>query len=149
VNAAGLLFDPWVVLLAVGIAASFVCTLVMITGISPTRRTSRPSEISQRAPLPTASASAIRERAAARADAAVASSRVHVLTDLRIAGEVVGRPAGHEPRVGDGHRGPYAVTGDDAHAIVAQFVEHDPRRIAEVITEWIRADIQRPKPESS
>jgi hypothetical protein len=137
----------WTMLLVLGIAASFI-TVVMIVGTAPTKR----NAISE---LPPGSlAKAVRENASARAAAAVRNRPGHQLTNVRaldataieghLASDPAGGPAGQTPaRAND-----EVSSGDgsaEAEAIVRHFAVHDPKRIAEVITAWIRADTNNAK----
>lgn len=137
----------WTMLLVLGIAASFI-TVVMIVGTAPTKRNGMPE-------LPPGSlAKAVRENASARAAAAVRNRPGHQLTNVRtvdataIEGYLVGDPANGaagqttSPANGDGSSGDGSA---EAEAIVKHFAVHDPKRIAEVITAWIRADSNNAK----
>lgn len=129
----------WTALLVVGITASFV-TVVMIVGSTSTKR-AQPG----RPELPPGSlARAIKDTAAARASEANRHHRGLPLTNVRPVEPA--RPpsagpgaAGQTPAVPNDHGDGGDGTGTAA-AILAHFAEHDPKRIAEVITAWIRAD---------
>lgn len=135
-------------LLVLGIAASFI-TVVMIVGTAPTKRNGRPEL------APGSLAQAVRENASARAAAAVRNRPGHQLTNVRpldataIEGYLAGEPADDAPAGqtspqahGDGSSGDGSA---EAEAIVRHFAVHDPKRIAEVITAWIRADSNNAK----
>ncbi len=137
----------WTMLLVLGIAASFI-TVVMIVGTAPTKRNGAPE-------LPPGSlAKAVRENASARAAAAVRNRPGHQLTNVRpldataiegyLAGDLASAPAGQTSTRANGE----GSSGDgsaEAEAIVKHFAVHDPKRIAEVITAWIRADSNNAK----
>lgn len=126
--------DFWTLLLAAGVLAMFATTVYMISG-SASKKAAKPEALS---PLRVATANAVRERAAAAARAkaaAAARDRVHELTDVR---EV---PAGQTERGADGQQPQPAVSPEEAEAILAHYAEHDPNRLAEVIIQWIRSDV--------
>jgi flagellar biosynthesis/type III secretory pathway M-ring protein FliF/YscJ len=159
----GAAFDLWTVLLALGIVVTFASTVALIVGLAPARRaaqrTSSDGEVVAVPALPTRSASTVRDAAARRARAAAAAAgeqravagattRTHVLTDVHVVrpappGDPDGptrHAAGQASADGDGRVQEAGVTREEADAIVAHFAEHDPSRIAEVITQWIRSD---------
>lgn len=148
-------FDVWTVLLALGIVVTFASTVALIVGLAPARRAGprapADAEVTAVPALTTRSASTVRDAAAKRARAAAAAAgerrstdaptRAHVLTDVQIVRPAsVDRAAGQPPAGGDGPVQESGVTRAEADAIVAHFAEHDPSRIAEVITQWIRSD---------
>ncbi len=140
--------DVWSALLAVGLVATFVTTVSLILGWTPGRRTARrPQPPTTSVPWRVSTADSARERAAsiARAKAEAAGrTRGIELTEVR---EL---PAGHAAAAGqdvadrndpeEPHEG--AVSSEEATAIMHHVAEHDPLRIAEVMTQWIRADLQ-------
>lgn len=145
--------DVWTVLLGLGIVVTFFSTVAMIIGLTPARRPSTPHGGTPQvatphatAPLALGSASSVRDRAAARAKAAAAAAapppspneRSHTLTDVHVI-----RPTGQGEGPQDGSGEEPALTEYEANAIVAHLAEHDPARIAEVITQWIQSD-QKP-----
>ncbi len=142
--------DVWSVLLAIGLAGTFVTTLFLVTGWTPGRRgAQRPAAPTTSVPWRVSTADAARERAAAiaRAKAELAGrERGRQLTDVRVleastAGDpAAGQDAGRE----DGPGAPQdpAVTPEEASAIIAHFAENDPTLVAEVITQWIKADVK-------
>ena len=135
--------DFWTVLLAAGILAMFVTTIAMIVGLTPGKKAAKSEQMS---PLRVATANATRERAAAAARAkaaAAARERGLHLTDVQVV------PAGHGAADGDGRQPEEpAVSPEQAEAIIAHYAENDPNRLAEVIIQWIRSDVdneaQRP-----
>lgn len=142
--------DVWSVLLAIGLTGTFVTMLFLITGWTPGRRTpQRPAAPTTSVPWRVSTADAARERAAAiaRAKAELAGrERGRHLTDVRtveatVAGEGA---AGQDPGREDGPVVPQdpAVTAAEASAIIAHFAEKDPTLVAEVITQWIKADVK-------
>lgn len=128
--------DFWSLLLTVGVLAMFVTTVFMILGLNG-KKVAKVAPIS---PLRVASANAARERASASAKAkaaAAARARGMRLTDVRDvpAGQVAGvgdRPTPQQP----------AVSPEEAEAIIAHYAENDPNRLAEVIIQWIKSDVQ-------
>jgi hypothetical protein len=136
--------DFWTILLAVGVLAMFVTTVLTILGLTPGKKASKTEAIS---PLRVVTANAARERAsaAARAKAAAAArERVHQLTDVR---EL---PAGQTAAGVDDQRAQQpAVTPEEAEAILAHYAENDPNRLAEVIIQWIKSDVNNEAPRPS
>lgn len=156
--------DVWTVLLGIGLVVTFVSTVALIVGLAPARRAaSARAQVAPAPPVPPApsvgsvdlgSASTVRDRAAARARAAAAAAtppvtpvtptaRRYTLTDVHVVepDAATDEPAGQAPSPADGHGEPL-VSNEEARAIVNHFAEHDPSRIAEVISQWIRSDQQ-------
>lgn len=142
--------DVWSVLLAIGLAGTFVTTVFLVTGWTPGRRPQRAATPATTSiPWKVSTPDAARERAAAiaRAKAELAGhDRALHLTDVReVEPAALGAgAAGQTGRGGDGQGAPQepAVTTAEATAIIAHFAEHDPTLVAEVITQWIKADVK-------
>ena len=87
-----------------------------------------------------------RASAIARAKAQLAGQeRALQLTDVReiVPAELITGAAGQSGLGGDDQGAPqHAVSAEEASAIVAHFAEHDPTLVAEVITQWIKADVK-------
>lgn len=140
--------DVWSVLLAIGLAGTFVTTVFLVTGWTPAgrRRTATPATTS--VPWKVSTPDAARERASAiaRAKAQLAGQeRALQLTDVReiVPAELITGAAGQSGLGGDDQGAPqHAVSAEEASAIVAHFAEHDPTLVAEVITQWIKADVK-------
>ncbi len=141
--------DVWSALLAVGLVATFVTTVSLIIGWTPSRRAARRPQPPATTTVPwrISTADSARERAAtiarARAEAAGRERRLE-LTDVREITVGAGEAAGQPPVQRDDSDEPHdrAVSTEEARAIVDHVAEHDPLLIAEVMTQWIRADLQ-------
>ncbi|MEK7423651.1 MAG: hypothetical protein AAB131_07390 [Actinomycetota bacterium] len=119
-----LLADLLTVLLTVGAIALVVCSTIMIIEYLPASRSQGSTE--QRKP-PSGVAQAVAE---ARARASAAS--VVLGLGAPVSGQIID--------LADDWFPDRQKSVDDAHAIASHFAETDPQRVAEVITQWIRAD---------
>jgi flagellar biosynthesis/type III secretory pathway M-ring protein FliF/YscJ len=119
----------WTGLLVLGIVASFV-TVVLIVGAAAANR-----QAPRRPELPAGSpARSARDNASAKAAEAVRHRSRHSLSNVRVVS-----PAGQSASdVNDLQHSREAAA--EASAILAHFAEHDPKRVAEVITQWIQVD---------
>lgn len=141
--------DVWSALLAIGLVVTFVTTVSLIIGWTPARRSARRPQPPATTTVPwrISTADSARERAATiarvKAEAAGRERRV-VLTDVREITAGDGEAAGHPPADADDPGEPHdrAVSSEEAAAIVNHVAQHDPLLIAEVMTQWIRADLQ-------
>jgi flagellar biosynthesis/type III secretory pathway M-ring protein FliF/YscJ len=121
--------EIWTALLVVGIIASFITVMLIVGTGSANRQASSRPEL-----LPGSPARTIRDRASVRAAEAVRRRSNHALTNVRVVA-----PAGQTASdTNDLHLSSEARA--EAAAILAHFAEHDPKRIAEVITQWIQVD---------
>ncbi|MBI5087584.1 MAG: hypothetical protein HZB15_01575 [Actinobacteria bacterium] len=116
--------DLATVVLGLGVLALAVTVTMMLLEYLPATKDDR------RPPPRALSVSAAHAVAEARARAAAAS-------------EVLGLPApvpGQIIDVTDGRWTDRSLSVDEASAIAVHFAENDPQRVAEVISQWIRAD---------
>jgi hypothetical protein len=114
--------------LGLGVLALVVTVTMMLLEYAPGARGG--SKAARRPPPRALSAGAAQAVAEARARAAAAS-------------EVLGLPApvaGQIIDVTDHRWSDRSLSVDEASAIAVHFAENDPQRVAEVISQWIRAD---------
>jgi hypothetical protein len=165
-------FDVWAFLLVFGLMMTAVTTVAIILGWTPGKRAAQSraaAQLEMPALWRVSSPSTVVQRASASARVKAAASvreRGIVLTDVReVEPSDAGAPAtaagtsaspgaddvtaaqapgGHEADSMNGLRQRFgaAVTPDEASAIASEAVHRDPGSVAEVITEWIRADLK-------
>ncbi len=158
------------IVLALGLIASLITTVAMILGRTPSKKQSvyveAPKQAQMPAWVPVPTANAARERASAsariKAAASVRERGLH-LTDVHEVDSVEIDPADRPPFVayqgydpaahdpaGQGSipmddyvvQQPPAVTPQEAQVILTHAGQHEPNSVAEVISQWIKADLK-------
>jgi Na+-transporting methylmalonyl-CoA/oxaloacetate decarboxylase gamma subunit len=114
-------------MLGLGVLVLVVTTTIMLVEFLPgSRQRQRPR------PDPRAlSAGAAQAVADARARASLASGELRIATP--VTGQIID--------LSDGRWTDRQMSVDEANAIATHFAETDPQRVAEVISQWIRADL--------
>jgi flagellar biosynthesis/type III secretory pathway M-ring protein FliF/YscJ len=122
--------DPLTLLLGLGVLVLVVTTTIMLLEFLPAARPRRRS--SPRA----LSAGAAQAVAEARARASAAS--VTLGMGPPVTGQIID--------LSDSRWTDRQMSADEANALAAHFAETDPQRVAEVISQWIRADLMKEPP---
>ena len=155
---ASIIDDPVQLVLAVGVVASIVSAMAYVSGRTTARSKTggraakgKPSPAvgaPARSPLDavTASSALFRANAAARARSSATvpkpAPRGYTLEHVRPL-PVARVDAGQKPLAADGPEQDRVEATQLASAIAFHIAEHDPQRMAEVITQWIRSDQKR------
>lgn len=125
--------DLLTIILGLGVLVLVVTTTIMLIEFLPASR-----QRQRRRPSPRAlSAGAAQAVADARARASAASVVLGISSP--VSGQIID--------LSDDRWLDRQMSVDEANAIAAHFAETDPQRVAEVISQWIRADV-RAEPEA-
>lgn len=119
--------DLLTIMLGLGVLVLVITTSIMMAEFMPSSRQRQRHRSGPRA----LSAGAAQAVADARARASAASG------ELRLAAPVTGQIID----LSDGRWLDRQMSVDEANAIATHFAETDPQRVAEVISQWIRADL--------
>jgi flagellar biosynthesis/type III secretory pathway M-ring protein FliF/YscJ len=125
--------DLLTILLGLGVLVLVITTTIMLLEFLPA---ARPRRRSGPRALSAGAAQAVAE---ARARASAASVTLGIGTP--VAGQIID--------LSDSRWMDRQMSADEANAIAAHFAETDPQRVAEVISQWIRADSMREAPGAS
>jgi hypothetical protein len=119
--------DVMTMVLGLGVLVLIITTTIMLVEFLPASRT-------RRRPSPRGlSVGAAQVVADARARASAASGVLGMGSP--VTGQIIDLP--------DGRWADRQMSVDEASALATHFAETDPHRVAEVINQWIRADVNR------